>query len=98
MQPDSASAVMITVIGIRNVRATRTGAIPQSETAIVMQRVWLTKGFLVMGEGERRHFLAALFTGRRIPEIPAPLTRIASQANLSPQAGRGLRSGGHADA
>src|SRR3954453_2835151 len=46
MQPDSASAVMITVIGIRNARTTRTGAIPQSETTPVLHRVWLIKGIL----------------------------------------------------
>jgi hypothetical protein len=33
MQPDKASAVMAAMIGNRNARATRTGAIPHSETA-----------------------------------------------------------------
>src|SRR5260370_42000647 len=45
MQPDRASAVMIAVIGNRNARATRTGAIPQSETAPVLHRLWLTNRF-----------------------------------------------------
>src|SRR6185503_18784400 len=46
MHPDRASAVMIAVIGILNARTTRTGAIPQNETAPVLHRVWLKKGFL----------------------------------------------------
>src|SRR3982750_1729480 len=45
MHPDSASAVMIAVIENRNARATRTGAIPQSETVLVLHRLWLTKRF-----------------------------------------------------
>src|SRR5262249_41221461 len=44
MQPDSASAVMAAMIGRRNARATRTGAIPQSETALVLHLLWLTNG------------------------------------------------------
>ena len=40
---------MIAVIGIRNARTTRTGAIPQSETAPVLHRVWLKKGILRSG-------------------------------------------------
>src|SRR5260370_23406436 len=46
MQPDSASAVMMAMIGNRNARATRTGAIPHSETVPVLHRLWLTNGFL----------------------------------------------------
>src|SRR5258707_15882803 len=46
MQPDKASAVATTTIGSRNARATRTGAIPQSETALVLHRLWLTNRFL----------------------------------------------------
>src|ERR1700710_1276282 len=45
MHPDRASAVMVAVIDNRNARATRTGAIPESETAPVLHRLWLTKGF-----------------------------------------------------
>src|SRR5437016_1895488 len=45
MHPDRASAVMVAVIDNRNARATRTGAIPESETALVLHRLWLTKGF-----------------------------------------------------
>ena len=45
MQPDSASAVMAAMIGNRNARATRTGAIPSSETASVLHRLWLINGF-----------------------------------------------------
>src|SRR5882757_8367225 len=45
IHPDRASAVMVAVIDNRNARATRTGAIPQSETALVLHRLWLTKGF-----------------------------------------------------
>jgi hypothetical protein len=45
-QPDKASAVMAVMIGNRNARATRTGAIPSSETASVLHWLWLTKGFL----------------------------------------------------
>src|SRR3954453_4068320 len=45
MQPDKASAVMIAVVGNRNARATRTGAIPRSETALVLHWLWLIKGF-----------------------------------------------------
>src|SRR6202165_1378402 len=53
MQPDRASAVMMAMIGNRNTRATRTGAIPHSETALVLHRLWLTNGFCaVAGEGE----------------------------------------------
>ena len=47
---------MIAVIDNRNARATRTGAIPQSETALVLHRLWLTKRFLRRGcraRGER---------------------------------------------
>src|SRR5215475_9647211 len=51
MQPDSASAVTAAMIGRRNARATRTGAIPQSETAPVLHRLWLTIG--VEGSGRR---------------------------------------------
>ncbi|SDO12847.1 hypothetical protein SAMN05444050_3308 [Afipia sp. GAS231] len=36
---------MVAVIDNRNARATRTGAIPESETAVVLHRLWLTKGF-----------------------------------------------------
>jgi len=36
---------MVAVIDNRNARATRTGAIPESETALVLHRLWLTKGF-----------------------------------------------------
>src|SRR5258708_30932393 len=42
MQPDNASAVMMAMIGNRNARATRTGAIPHNETAPVLHRLWLT--------------------------------------------------------
>ncbi len=51
MQPDRASAVMMAVIGIRNTRATRTGAIPHSETALVLHRLWLTNGFCAAERG-----------------------------------------------
>src|SRR5882672_442958 len=51
MQPDRASAVRIAVIGNRNARATRTGAIPQSETALVLHRLWLTNGFFECWHG-----------------------------------------------
>src|SRR5262249_5501168 len=44
MQPDSASAVMAAMIGRRNARATRTGAIPPSEIALVLHPLWLTNG------------------------------------------------------
>ena len=55
---------MIAVIGNRNARTTRTEAIPYSETALVLHRLWLTNGFcealregdalspLLRGEGE----------------------------------------------
>src|SRR6202035_5340737 len=46
MQPDKASAVMAAIIGNRNARATRTLAIPHSETAPVLHRLWLTNRFL----------------------------------------------------
>src|SRR5258706_16043346 len=46
MHPDKASAAMIAVIENRNARATRTGAIPESETVLVLHRLWLTKRFL----------------------------------------------------
>src|ERR1700722_1479507 len=42
MQPDRASAVTMAVIGNRNARETRTGAIPHSETDLVLHRLWLT--------------------------------------------------------
>jgi hypothetical protein len=45
MQPDRTSAVMAAMIGNRNARATRTGAIPSSETASVLHPLWLTNGF-----------------------------------------------------
>src|SRR5271169_3483926 len=45
MQPDKASAVTAAMIGSRNARATRTGAIPSHETAQVLHWLWLTKGF-----------------------------------------------------
>src|SRR5882757_9324800 len=45
MQPDKASAVTMAKIGNRNARATRTGAIPHSETAPVLHRLWLTNRF-----------------------------------------------------
>src|SRR5882757_8746460 len=54
MHPDRASAVMIAVIENRNARATRTGAIPQSETALVLHRLWLTKGFFGCLNGIQR--------------------------------------------
>src|ERR1700716_3344549 len=46
MQPDKASAAVTAMIGSRNARATRTGTIPQSETALVLHRLWLTNRFL----------------------------------------------------
>src|SRR5258707_9550212 len=64
MQPDRASAVMIAVIGNRNARATRTGAIPQSETAPVLHRLWLTNRFFrphhASGRGEEGRSQAAI--------------------------------------
>jgi hypothetical protein len=36
---------MMAMIGNRNTRATRTGAIPHSETASVLHRLWLTNRF-----------------------------------------------------
>ena len=42
---------MIAVIDNLNARATRTGAIPQSETALVLHRLWLINGFA--GRDER---------------------------------------------
>jgi hypothetical protein len=45
MQPDKASAVMMAIIGNRNTRATRTGAIPHRETAVVLDRLWLKNRF-----------------------------------------------------
>ena len=53
MQPASASAVMAAIMENRNARTTRTGAIPQSETALVLHRLWLTKRFFGRGAGER---------------------------------------------
>jgi hypothetical protein len=44
---------MITVIENRNARTTRTRAIPQSETALVLHRLWLTKRFFGYAAGER---------------------------------------------
>src|ERR1700692_343688 len=49
MQPDRASAVIAAMIGNRNARATRTGAIPSSETAKVLHRLWLINGCLPAG-------------------------------------------------
>src|SRR5207302_1429798 len=49
MQPDKAIAAATTMIGSRNARATRTGAIPQSETALVLHQLWLTNRFLEAG-------------------------------------------------
>src|SRR5712671_4363897 len=46
MQPDKASAAVTAMIGSRNARATRTGTIPQSETTLVLHRLWLTNHFL----------------------------------------------------
>jgi hypothetical protein len=46
MQPDRASAVMAAMIGNRNARATRTGAIPYSETAFSLAPVMVNKSFL----------------------------------------------------
>jgi hypothetical protein len=37
---------MMAMIGNRNTRATRTGAIPHSETASVLHRLWLINRFL----------------------------------------------------
>jgi hypothetical protein len=53
--PDKASAAMIAVIENRNARATRTGAIPQIETVLVLHHLWLTKRFLsaVRARGEK---------------------------------------------
>src|ERR1700756_372810 len=44
MQPVSPSAIMTAMMGNRNARTTGTGAIPQSETALVLHRLWLTNG------------------------------------------------------
>src|SRR5713226_6353980 len=68
MQPDSASAVTMAMIGNRNARATRTGAIPHGETTPVLHRLWLTIRF----------FAAANTEGRRSPDrnqaaMPAPI-------------------------
>jgi len=41
MQPDKANAAMAAMIGNRNTRATRTLAIPHSETAKVLHQLWL---------------------------------------------------------
>src|SRR3954467_15429378 len=69
MHPDSASAVMIAVIDNRNARATRTGAIPQSETALVLHRLWLTKGFYGWLGGRReRSSLAPRLRGEVIKQ------------------------------
>jgi hypothetical protein len=49
MQPDKASAVMAAMIGNRNPRATRTLAIPHSETAKVLHLTWLINRFFARG-------------------------------------------------
>src|ERR1700682_4647839 len=59
MQPDRASAVMMAMIGNRNARATRTGAIPHSETALVLHRLWLTNRFSGGGPESRKSRLSA---------------------------------------
>src|ERR1700682_1146125 len=58
MQPGKASAVMMAMIGNRNARATRTGAIPHSETALVLHRLWLTNRFSMGCVDEVRTFCA----------------------------------------
>jgi len=53
MQPDKTSAAKAVMIGNRNARATRTGAIPYRETAKVLHRLWLTNGFYAARDRER---------------------------------------------
>src|ERR1700732_712313 len=50
MQPDRASAVMAAMIGSRNARVTRTGAIPSHETTLDLHPLWLTNRFLLVAE------------------------------------------------
>src|SRR3979411_1478533 len=59
MQPDKASAVMMAMIDNRNARATRTGAIPHSETTLVLHRLWLTNRFCGGCADEVRTFARA---------------------------------------
>src|SRR6185312_8011827 len=81
MQPDSASAVMITVIGIRNARTTRTGAIPQSETTPVLHRVWLINGILHAR------------TEDRTPSLRARGTRVRKSSGRDADADRARHAG-----
>src|SRR5215475_14819214 len=77
MQPDSASAVMAAMIGRRNARATRTGVIPQSETALVLHPLWLTNGGwapLPALRGERNGVRGLLPQIRSIEYAESPLT------------------------
>src|SRR5665213_997088 len=53
MQPDRASAVMAAIIDNRNARATRTLAIPHSETALVLHQLWLTNRFSAVTGGKK---------------------------------------------
>src|SRR3954470_13466716 len=93
MQPDSASAVMIAVIGNRNARATRTGAIPQSETGLVLHRLWLTNRFWGMIAGAEDSLAPAC--GQRARgalggvglAVPHPTLRV----DLFRQAGQGKK-------
>src|SRR5215475_11721763 len=98
MQPDSASAVMAAIIDRRNARATRTGAIPQSETALVLHPLWLTNGFERDRSGLPRPALAGRGLGcgaasansiHRVRGEPPHPDRVVMRSGLSPQAGRG---------
>src|ERR1039458_4250603 len=71
MQPDKASAVMAAMIGSRNARATRTGAIPHSETAPVLHRLWLTNRFAGGGTEHRRPVFRFMRSDQAL--TPAPI-------------------------
>src|ERR1700737_4560589 len=60
MQPDKASAEMAAMIGNRNARATRTGAIPHSETAPVLHRLWLTNRFFAAARARENSLARSL--------------------------------------
>src|ERR1700720_5030207 len=76
MQPDRASAVMAVMIGSRNARATRTVAIPSSETS-VLHRLWLTNGFCW-------RYARPMFNGRCGRPQPAFHLMRSDQAALTP--------------
>src|SRR5882724_1756158 len=54
MQPDRVSADIAAMIGSRNARATRTGAIPSHETTLDLHPLWLTNRFCLWPRAGRQ--------------------------------------------